>query len=573
MLHANVAGARTIVLLALIATAGCQTLEAVPAASVPKKFSGAGSYLMGRHAVVARDTDRAAENFRAALILDSNNTTLLEQSFQSEIQHGDIAAAMIVLKRAEKAGAVVPFMHLAQAIGHAKEDDWLRAQIRLAQLPKSRINQILGPLLQGWAAAGLKDWAASRAAFEKVEALPGFDYLALLHSGNAARLEGDLKRADRAFEEVMEFTPTARIVLAAWQNFMANGRLDRAQRILAKYPGHKFVAPKTADPLSDSAILSAGDGVSEALCDVAQLLFVRNDETTALIMTQLALYIRPSFAPGKILIGELLDQRGQPAAALEIYRGIAENSAYHKTAQMHIAYGLRALDRVEEAVQHLRDFATTRPEDPAPWKTIGDIERSRKSWLAAVAAYDAAIERIEDGSPRDWDLFYSRGIAFERGKQWERAEADFRRALELSPDQPYVMNYLGYSWTEQGVNLDKAEALIEQAAALRPNDGFIVDSLGWILYRTGRFEEAVKKLEQAVRMQPSDATINDHLGDAYWHVGRHHEAKFQWQRALGLEPEADLATAIGQKLKDGLEPLQIPTKSDDKVSADHKPDS
>src|SRR5690606_16124011 len=156
--------------------------------------------------------------------------------------------------------------------------------------------------------------------------------------------------------------------------------------------------------------------------------------------------------------------------------------------------------------------------------------------------------------PGQWVLYYTRGIAHERTKDWPAAEADFRKALELRPDQPAVLNYLGYSYLERKENYDEALAMIEKAVAERPDDGAIVDSLGWALYRLGRYEEAVGHLEKAVELMPVDSVVNDHLGDIYWAVGRTREAEFQWKRALSFEPDTEEeATRIRRKLEVGLD--------------------
>jgi tetratricopeptide (TPR) repeat protein len=178
--------------------------------------------------------------------------------------------------------------------------------------------------------------------------------------------------------------------------------------------------------------------------------------------------------------------------------------------------------------------------------------------LAAGPAAKTDIAAGQDaGSPppadsSNWSLYYVRGIAYERSKQWPKAEADLKRALELSPEQPLVMNYLGYSWIDQGVNLDEGMKLIRRAVELRPDDGYIVDSLGWAHYRLGQFDDAVRELERAVELRPQDPVMNDHLGDAYWRVGRKIEARFQWSHAKEMEPEKDDLAKIEAKLKDGL---------------------
>jgi Flp pilus assembly protein TadD len=196
------------------------------------------------------------------------------------------------------------------------------------------------------------------------------------------------------------------------------------------------------------------------------------------------------------------------------------------------------------------------PEQPTRAEaaiSLGDVLRGRKRFLEAAEAYDIAIARSNPSEQRNWTLYYSRGIALERANLWQRAEADFLKALELSPEQPHVLNYLGYSWVEHGVNLDRARKMLERAVELRPNDGYIVDSLGWVLFRTGDFKGATERLEHAVELRPQDATINDHLGDAYWKVGRHTEARFQWSRALSLDPEPELVDSIKTKIARGLQ--------------------
>lgn len=176
--------------------------------------------------------------------------------------------------------------------------------------------------------------------------------------------------------------------------------------------------------------------------------------------------------------------------------------------------------------------------------------RAKNRFADAVAIYDRAIARVAEPTRSAWPLFYSRGIAEERSHQWPKAEADFKEALQLAPDQSYVLNYLGYSWADRGENLPEARRMLEKAAALRPGDGSIIDSLGWVMLRQGQTGEAVHSLEQAVEISPEDATINGHLGDAYWAAGRKLEAGYQWRRALTLNPDPDDAAKLEAKLHD-----------------------
>ena len=278
----------------------------------------------------------------------------------------------------------------------------------------------------------------------------------------------------------------------------------------------------------------------------------QNSAQDALIFGQLALHLRPDFDLARMLVAGILESMNRNEDAIAAYREIDSQSPFHWSARLRVAGNLEALDRDDDAIALLQILTREDATRPEPLVSLGDLLRSNKRFAESVAAYDRAIELLSDLDKRHWTILYSRGISLERSKQWERAERDFKRALELNPDQPYVLNYLGYSWVDQGINLGPAREMIERAVKLRPNDGYIVDSLGWVLYRLKDFEGAVEHLERAVELRPNDPTINDHLGDAYWRVGRYTEARFQWQRALALKPEADQISAIEDKLQRGL---------------------
>jgi len=198
---------------------------------------------------------------------------------------------------------------------------------------------------------------------------------------------------------------------------------------------------------------------------------------------------------------------------------------------------------------------------------LGNIERERKQYGDCARTYGRGVDSIANPARSNWTLFYFRGICFERDKQWSKAEADLKKALELYPDQPHVLNYLGYSWVDQGANLDEGMRMIKRSVEQRPDDGYIVDSLGWAWYRLGKYDEAVKQLERAVELKPVDPTINDHLGDAYWRIGRTLEAKFQWSHAKDLKPEDEELKKIEGKIQNGLP--EPPTADADKAKREN----
>jgi Flp pilus assembly protein TadD len=275
----------------------------------------------------------------------------------------------------------------------------------------------------------------------------------------------------------------------------------------------------------------------------------------ALLYSRCALDLRPHLVLGQLLLSDVLSAGNKPELSLAILDQIPANSPYSWSARLRMAANLEMLDRTDEAIAKLKEMAAEAPMRAGADMQLGDLLRGKKRFAEAVDAYDEAIQRFKAaGLPERWALFYSRGIALERSGQWQRAEADLLHALELKPDQPLVLNYLGYSWIDRGENLERGLKMIEKAVELRPEDGYIVDSLGWAHYRLGDYASAVQYLEKAIELVPQDPTINDHLGDAYWQNGRPTEARYQWRRALQFGPQDDEIKPIQAKLDGGTVP-------------------
>ena len=234
-----------------------------------------------------------------------------------------------------------------------------------------------------------------------------------------------------------------------------------------------------------------------------------------------------------------------PPPALEAPASVAEVvvAATRAPASPDLAaYSIVTLDETRLAASDRIDAALT----------LADLLRGKDRFPEAVAAYDTAISRLGKPDERHWQVYFGRGISLESTKNWPKAEADMKKALELSPDQPYVLNYLGYSWIDQGINLDEGMKMLKRATELRPDDGAVTDSVGWAYYRLGQFDTAVEWLERASEQKGDDATVVEHLGDAYWHVGRKREARFEWERALNQKPDKDRLPIIQDKLANGL---------------------
>ncbi|MEM8872194.1 MAG: tetratricopeptide repeat protein, partial [Pseudomonadota bacterium] len=319
-------------------------------------------------------------------------------------------------------------------------------------------------------------------------------------------------------------------------------------------------------PLEFTQITTAAQGAASVFSILASALTREQAERLGLVYARLATHIRPSYDEVTTLIGDVLTGQGQYELAAAAFEEVAPTSAWYITAEVGRAEALTGAERVDEAIEVLSSLARARPGNMSVITALGDILRREDDFSRAADAYDQAIDLIIDPTPADWRLFYVRGIAHERTDQWPKAEADFRKALELNPDQPHVLNYLGYSMVELQQNLDEALDMIERAVSQRPDDGYITDSLGWVLYRLGRYEEAVAPMERAVELLPVDPILNDHLGDVLWKVGRRTEAVFQWKRALSFDPLEKDAERIRRKLEVGLDVVLADEEAADPVA-------
>ncbi len=274
-----------------------------------------------------------------------------------------------------------------------------------------------------------------------------------------------------------------------------------------------------------------------------------------MIYLRLSLHLAPDNGLAIVTLGDVYERMKQSEAAIDLYDSVPQDSPLRVNADVQAALLLETLGKSKEAGEHLSAIVAANPKNQEALTALGNLQRSRKQFTEAADTYSRVLALQPTGAPQDksqWLIYYYRGIAHERSKNWPAAEADLNKALDFNPDQPLVLNYLGYSWVDRGSNLDEAFKMLRRAVDLRQRDGYIVDSLGWAYYRLGRYDDAVRELEKAIDLKPSDPVINDHLGDAYWRVGRKLEAQFQWNHARDLGPEPDDLPKILDKIKNGL---------------------
>ena len=541
----------------------CKTQNSLDTSANVPSTSNAGNYLTGRAAYNNHDLNDATSSFRDALKKNPNEGLLLRRSFLTELEAGNLDYAIKLAERALNQQKTSTFMHLVIGLRDAKQGNWDKALDNFIAMETSQVNEILKPLLLGWSYRGKKDLLKTKQNLLSLKKKRGFVLLSLLHTALALQDQEKIIFIDRLLDEAIgsiEETPS-RLALSVANYYQKTDRRDKAIDLIDKIKSKDFnlemlkgrIRKIRGPGLSEISVRSPQDGISEALFDIASALRDEYNNNASLIFVRLASYMRPELNSAQILLGEILEERGKYPEAIKQLEQIPEESIFFRMAQLRLSQTLRQHDKPHAAIGVLERLQQRQPKNAEIFTRLGDIYRSQKNWHEAIFAYNKAISLSNRDAKADWVLYYSRGVALEQSGQWDMAEADFIKALKLAPNQPFIMNYLGYAWTEQGINLKKAEQLIRKAVRLRPKDGYITDSLGWVLYQTSRFDEAVPILERAVRLRPNDATINDHLGDAYWQVQRKLEAIYQWKRVITMNPDSELKEKIEQKLSFGLD--------------------
>ena len=551
---------------AAIGAAVAMSLPSALAAQAPTPqeithFTSAGSYLAARHAGAERDAAAAAAYYMNVLKADPHNADLLSRTFLSVVTEGNIDEAAKLADRVLQADKTDRIARLVIGVRALKQKEYGAARQNFAQSVRGPVTDLAAAMLSAWALAGSGD---TKTAVDTLDKLTGPDWYGIfkdMHAGLILDLANKKQDAGKRLERAYKADATALRTVQAYGHYLSrNGGKDDALKVYKDFdralPNHPLIA-------QDMKALSDGDklpplvespqaGAAEALYGLGASIGRRGGEDLALVYLQLALYLQPSHALALLSLADLYESLKKPDLAIQVYERVPSSSPLFRNAEIQLADDLDQLDRTDEAKKRLEHVISEHPKDTEAILSLGNIQRARKDFADCANTYGKAIDTLPTPEKSNWVMFYFRGVCYERSHQWPSAEADMKKALELYPDQPLVLNYLGYSWVDQGVHLDEGMDMIRRAVEQRPDDGYIVDSLGWAYFRTGNYDEAVKNLERAVELKPDDPTINDHLGDAYWRVGRKLEAHFQWSHAKDLNPDKEDLPKIEAKLKDGL---------------------
>ncbi len=546
--------------LTSLVVAGC-ALVAVGAADIARADGFAGPYLAGRKAMSENDFTQAARYFTRAMTEDPTNVEIMESAVLAYVGEGDFTRALAVSRRllaVDTTNNLAVMVLFAEAV---TDEDWARAETVLAERGAA------GPLIDGlsaaWIAVGAGDMSRALRQFEEVTNSDGLAGFGLYHTAMALAFAGDFERAEELLSDQADLglVQTKHTMVARAQVLVQLGQSDKAIAVLDSYLVQDK-APDVADLRAQIAqgarpdftlVRSPREGIAEAFYGVGRALAGETDDVYTLVYSRIAQHLAPARADPALLVAEILEDLERFDLAVASYGNIASDDPAFPSAQLGRAKALHASGQTDQAIEILRELIADNSDLSVAYVDLGDMLRSQEKFDQAREAYSAAIALMDEDDPTLWFVLFMRGISYDKLKDWTRAEADFREALRLRPDQPQVLNYIGYSYVEMQTNLDEALQMIERAVELRPDSGYITDSLGWVLYRLGRYDEAVFWMEKAAELLPVDPTVNDHLGDTLWAVGRTREAQFQWSRALSFDPEEPDAARIRRKLEVGLD--------------------
>lgn len=535
-----------------------------------------GNFLSAYVAGSARDTEAAALYFREAIQGDPSNQELLERGFVAFLGNGSMQEAYRAAERLSKRDSSNNLAQFALAVRSLKAQKYADARARLSKGMRGRQADLTATLLTAWAYAGAKDGKQALATVDKLKNERAFNQFREYHAALIADVVGNTKEAEKRFKAAYEGEKNTLQVVDAYGRFLAKqGRKDEAIAVYKAFdelaPRHPIVKAALAALEQDKPLTplveNAQDGAAELLYGLGVVGNTQGDELTAIIYLQLGLDLKPDHPLALITLGDVYERLKQYDQANAIFDRVPKDAPVRTSADIAIGQNFEQMGRGEEGMAYLDKLMKERPDDVEVVMALGNVQRSRKKFAEAAETYGKAIELVGTPQRGHWILFFYRGTSYERAKQWDKAEADLKKALELVPDslpagKAQVMNYLAYSWVDRGENIDEAFKMLTKAVELAPRDGMVIDSLGWAYYRLGRYEDAVRELEKAVELKAGDPTINDHLGDAYWKVGRKIEAKFQWDHAKASNPEQEDLVKILKKIDNGLEDDPNPAAAD-----------
>ncbi len=533
-------------------------------ASQDEDSSFYGPFLAATQAQHNADFAKSADFYLEALAADPDSEFVAGRAFFQLLYGGRTEKAADIAEQIMKRGLkkkddLVRLMYVLKAY---KAQNWPEVRVRLEGNFSSGFGKIFSPLLLAWSYGAEGDLPHVRQALAPLMADKRMKSIAQEHIAYILDHMGHFEDANAQYGILTSIDPPATLQPAVAYAYMQHrqGNTEKARTFLIsqikRFRGNGFL-------MREGQMIENGGRPTQVPASpqgAIGMVFLRlatefsqgQSSQAAILYSRIASYLTPEVSDIYFLLGDMLEEEGHMDAAAAAYNQVPVKSPMRPLADLHRIGALQAGSHKELAEQLIRRKLEKAPRDSRMLRWLARILRQRGDFKDAISYYDKAINEIKTPKLSDWEIYFVRGVTHQEMGNWPAAEADMKKALEISPAEPDVLNHLGYSWIEKGEHILAAKKMIERAAMARPNDGAITDSLGWIYYLTGEYEAAVLTLEKAVQLEPDDITINDHLGDSYWRVGRKIEARFQWRHAIDSGAEGEMLATLKAKIEDGL---------------------
>jgi len=554
-------------LLALILLSGSVNFSSAQEIEPDLAEQPFGEYLTGRHALFNHQYDVAADNYLEAIKQDPENIELMQFSLSVFIAAGRFEDAFFVNEKLKEMDAQNEVSNILDFFNKTKNKSYIEALIDIDELSSTGIMNLIKPFFRAWIDAAEGSTSEIDAVVNSFEEENNFNFFNFFQAGLIYEYLEDFEKAESFYAQALNERGllNLRAVEAYGKILKKNGKTEKAISILEDYidqaPANEQLKATLIEVRNDEQfepfVSSLDEGFAEIFYTVSTILMQDNVKSIATNFLQYAAFFKPEFPLVHFLQAQIFESDQYYRGAQNEFDKIKTDSPLYFQSKLQRAWLYNDMDRPEETIAALLKLEKEYPDNREVLNSIAEFYRMNERFAEAIPAYSKVIDNIEEENVRDWIIYYTRGIVFDQEKRWAEAEMDFKKALEIRPEQPMVLNYLAYSWVDRGLNYVEAKKMLIRAVELRPNDGYIVDSLGWALYKIGDYEEAVPVLERAAQIETQDWAINDHLGDAYWTVGRKNEARFQWRHALSLSPDEDKIDLIKSKIKDGYTKPEI----------------
>ncbi len=522
-------------------------------------IGSAGNYLASQFARSEGDMESATRYLKRVHAGDTGNQQVTGQLIGTMLLDGKVDEALRLSRSSSSLPETDPLSSLINTLDEVKQNKLTSVMKRLVAAEKTGTVQLWHPLLKAWVKASEQKLMAPYSIEDIVGKSENAAPLMYYHLALINSFAGFNEVAAQNYKDAIgdPKNPPSRVMDSLLQFYDANGAPDVLAPIVN---GFLEEHPENGLQSDFSPIDNLHAGVAEVMYTMGNIMHVAGATHDAVIYLQLALYLQPDMGVAARTLGDAYAALQMYERSNVAYARIVASDRYYVRGRLGMVANYNKLDKTKEAFRLLDQMINAKPPVQEAIVAKADLLRMKSRYKEAVETYTLALQQIKTLSKEHWPILFARAASLERLGKWKFAEKDLLNALDLNPEQPDVLNYLGFTWLVQGRKLQEARAMLERAIKMRPNDPQIVDSMGWALYLLGQYNEAEKHIVKAVSLIPSDPVVNDHLGDVYWRQGRFDEARFQWERSLSYSPDEELAESIRKKLKEGLPSLDVAGK-------------